>query len=175
MERQGLLSRLCPNALMNGKAYDVPSRFLIGLISTRTFRTRSLLKNQSGISPRTFGKLRDCLHLIGVEQDVALAERAGISRLTLHWIRAALSIPPAPRLSTEQEAECLRRIRACEPLRWISAGTGIGRPSVRALATNIGWDRSWTSHHKRSPTTHIGRLSRALLIFRLKNSRGCAS
>lgn len=118
----------------------------------------------------TFDRLRPFLHLVGVETDTAIAQQSRVVRPLITWLRGVLRIPAAPwrAVAPDRRADCLRRVRARETLVAVSKATGLAITAVRKLAATIGWDRSWTRHHKQPKAAQIGRLSRARIEAELR-------
>lgn len=127
--------------------------------------------SQQGLHATTFERIRPFFHLIGVESDTEVARRSCSYRPTISWIRSTLNIPARPRIviTVEQKAECLRRLRAGEPLNQVARAIDLGVVSVRNLAETIGWDESWSRQHRLpKPAMKIGRLSRARIEAELR-------
>jgi hypothetical protein len=127
--------------------------------------------SQQGLRAATFNRLLPVLHLVGFESDTEVARRSRSQRPLISWLRAALNIAARPRtvITRDQRLECLRRLRAREPLSKVAQSLGIGVVSARKLANSIGWDESWTRHHRGAkPAKQIGRLSRVYIETELR-------
>lgn len=118
---------------------------------------------------RKFALLRPVLHLIGVECDSELARRSGASRSQICWIRLSLQIPARPRvvIMDDQRRDCLRRVKAKETLKSVSAVTGLTIQTVKNLALSVGWNSSW-SRPLQQPSTTIGRITRTKMASLLR-------
>ena len=117
----------------------------------------------SSVKNSTFAKLLPYLEMIGTRPDSEVAQSSGCARSLICEIRCALQIPACSRvvITKEQRADCVRRIRAREPLRDVAAKTGVHYPHVRAIAKALGWDRSGTSYSKSRQSTQVGKISKA--------------
>ena len=120
-------------------------------------------ESSSSVKNETFAKLLPYLEMIGARTDIEVAQSSGCARSLICEIRCALQIPACLRvvITKEQHADCVRRIRAREPLRNVAAKTGVTYLRVHAIAKALGWDRSWTSYSKPRQSTHVGKITKA--------------